>query len=125
MAATKRDRLDEMIRRLNRLPPLEDAASARSALDKIMRNVEDQLSGIAENPNAATSPPDGRMYPPDDRFEKISGSSRVRLFKQTGHATWFGENGAIRIRRADGVVEIDKPGADLKTITDLLSEGQQ
>ena len=59
-----------MIRRLNRLPPLEDAAGARSALDKIMRNVEDELSGIAENPNAATSP-DGRMYPPDDRFEKI------------------------------------------------------
>jgi hypothetical protein len=78
-----------MICRLNRLPPLEDAASARSALDKIMRNVEDELSGIAENPNAATSPPDGRMYPPDDRFEKISGSSRVRLFKQTGHETWF------------------------------------
>lgn len=89
-----------------------------------MRNVEDELSGIPENPDAATSPPDGRMYPPHDRYERNSGSSRARLFKQTGHETWFGENGAIKIRRSDGVVEIDKPGANNQTVTDLLSESE-
>jgi hypothetical protein len=123
--ATKRERLDEMIRRLNRLPLFEDAASVRLALEEVMRNVEDELSGIPENPNAAISPPDGRMYPPDDRFEKVSGCLRVRLFKQTAHETWFGENGAIKIRQSNGVIEIDKPGADLRTVTELLSECQQ
>jgi hypothetical protein len=125
LAATKRDRLDEIIRRLNGLPAFHDAAAARLALEEVMRNVEDELSGIAENPDSATSPPDGRMYPPHDRYEKVSGSPRVRLFKQTGHQTWFGENGAIRIQQSNGVIEIDKPGADHKTVTDLLLENRQ
>jgi hypothetical protein len=34
----------------------------------------------------------------------------------------FGANGALRIERSNGVAEIDKPGADQKTIADLLSE---
>jgi hypothetical protein len=125
LAATKRDRLNEIVRRLNGLPAFHDGTSARSALEEVIRDVEDELSGVAENPNSATSPPDGRMYPPHELYEKASGSPRVRLFKQTGHQTWFGENGAMRIQQSNGVIEIDKPGADHRTITDLLLENRQ
>ncbi|WP_052200633.1 hypothetical protein [Terriglobus sp. TAA 43] len=89
-----------------------------------MRTVEDAMSGIPENPSAATSLPDGRMYPPHELFEKKSGHSMVQLFKQTGHSTWIGQNGAFRIQRSDEFVEIDKPGKDGKTISDLMSEEQ-
>jgi hypothetical protein len=122
LGATKRIRLDEIIRRLNELPAFSDGDTARKALEDSMRSVEDELSGIPENPNAATSPPDGRIYPPHDLYEKDSRSPQVRLFKQTGRQTWFGANGALRIERSNGVAEVDKPGADQKTIADLLSE---
>ena len=95
---------------------------ARSALDQVMKAVEDELSGIPENLNAATVPSDGRMYPPDDRFEIQSGCPQVRLFKQLRHRTWIGENGALRIIRSDGTVEIDLRGADERTVADLLLE---
>jgi hypothetical protein len=86
-----------------------------------MNGVEDELSGIPRNPNPETIT-DGRMYPPSDAFEKLSLDPRVRLFRHRGHQTRIGTNGAIQIRRADGAVEIDKPGADGKTITDFLLE---
>src|SRR5262245_47446088 len=113
------------MRRLRAALPFRSGVAARSALNDIMRTVEDEFSGIAENPDAANSPPDGRMYPPHEKFEKVSGSPCVKLFKQTGHQTWIGENGAIRIERSDAVVEIDEAGADLKTINDLLSENRR
>lgn len=85
-----------------------------------MTEVEDQLSGVPENPNAATILSDGRMYPPHDRFQIPSESSHVRTFKQLQHRTSFGENGAIRITRPDGSIEIDLPGADGRRVADLL-----
>ena len=62
------------------------------------------------------------MYPPDDRFEIQSDCPQVRLFKQLRHRTWIGENGALRIIRSDGTVEIDLRGADERTVADLLLE---
>ena len=122
MAATKRERIDEILRRLRAASPFASGIAARAALQEIMKNVEDELSCIPENPNAATAATDGRMYPPDDRFEIVSESPRVRTFKQLRHRTSFGENGALRIVRSDGTVEIELSGADGKTVSDLILE---
>jgi hypothetical protein len=89
-----------------------------------MRQVEDMLSGIPEDPTSPTAGTDGRMYPPDDRFEVDSGSGHVRTFKQLRHRTAFGDNGAIRITLSDGTIEIDLPGADGRLISDLLGDKQ-
>jgi hypothetical protein len=80
------------MRRLEVASPFESGIAARNALAEIMKAVEDELSGIPENPGAAAAPADGRMYPPDDKFEISSGSVRVRLFKQLRHRTWIAEN---------------------------------
>lgn len=119
---TKRERLELILRRLQAASPFSTAAEARAALERIMREVEDEFSWIPENPNSATSASDGRMYPPSDEFEIPSGSSKVRTFKQLRHRTSFGDNGAIRIARPDESVEIDLPGTDGRTVPDLLLE---
>lgn len=87
-----------------------------------MKAVEDEYSGIPENPDSTTTGTDGRMYPPHDRFEIDSGSPRVRTFKQLRHRTSFGENGALRITTPDGTIVVDLAGADGISIAALLRE---
>jgi hypothetical protein len=70
---TKRERIIEIMRRLEAASPFTDGIAARAALEQVMRSIEDEFSGVPENPDAASSPTDGRMYPPDDRFEIFSG----------------------------------------------------
>jgi hypothetical protein len=113
-----------MLRRFSKAAPFSDGAVARAALERILREVENEHSGIPEDPNAhLAKTSDGRMYPPHDRFESRSGSPHISAFVQTGHRTFFGDNGAVRIeRRSDGTAEIDIPGADGKTIANLRSE---
>lgn len=120
MGAPKRQRLDEIVRRFVAGGPYRSGAEARLSLERAMREVENLLSGVPENPNAANSPPDGRMYPPHDKFERRSGSAEVRLWKQTAHRTWIANNGAVRIERGDGVVEVDLQGDDGRSVADLL-----
>jgi hypothetical protein len=116
-----------MLRRLSNAAPLSDGAQARISLERIMREVEDEHSGVMEDLNAhLANTTDGRMYPPHDRFAFPSGSPRIKAFGQTGHRTFFGDNGAVRIeRRSDGAVEIDIPGVDGKTIVDLRTENRR
>src|SRR5258708_6766190 len=106
------------MRRLRNAAPFQDGLHARFALEEIMRAVEDEHSDCPENPLAAASPDptDGRMYPPDDSFEKPSGSVDVRLFRHKRHSTYIGKNGALRIVRASGSVEIDLCGIDGKSV---------
>jgi hypothetical protein len=122
LAKSKPERLEEMMRRLRAAAPFRDGEHARLQLEEIMRSVEDEHSGIPENPLAAISPDptDGRMYPPDDNFEKPSGSRHVRLFKHKRHSTLIGANGALRIVRASGAVEVDLSGTDGRTVADLM-----
>jgi hypothetical protein len=81
------------------------------------------ISGVPEDLFAATSTlTDGRMYPPDDRFEINSGCPSVRVFKHVRHRTSIGANGALKIATSDGTVHLDLAGADGKTVACLLSE---
>lgn len=121
MPASKAERLKAILIQLEVAGPFSDGVSARDALAEIMERVEDQMSGVPSNPNSVTAPTDGRMYPPDDRFEISSGSSNVRTFKHVRHRTSIGKNGAVMITLPSGEILFNKPGLNGKTIDDLLS----
>ena len=120
----KTERLSEIIRRLVDAAPFRDGDVARSALEEIMRSVENAWSGVPEDPMAAISPDptDGRMYPPHDDFERSSGSPFVRLWRHRRHKTYIGSNGALQIERASGFIEVDIPGCDGKCVCELLEK---
>jgi hypothetical protein len=123
VGASKRERIEEVCRRLTRLHPFEDGNAARSNMEDVIVAVEDEMSGIKENENADKSrATDGRMYPPHDKFEIKTGTDAVRGFKQLGHSTYFGKNGSIRISRSDGSVEFELQGKDGLTVGQLLKE---
>lgn len=124
MALSRSERVTEMFHRLFEAAPFSDGAQARAVLEEIMRKIENEHSGVREDPNAhLATTSDGRMYPPHDRFAFFSGSPRISAFGQTRHRTFIGDNGAVRIeRRSDGVAAIDISGADGKTIAQLRTE---
>jgi hypothetical protein len=62
------------------------------------------------------------MYPPHDRYLKNSGSPLIQLFGHVRHRTALAVNGAIKITLSDGTVAVDKPGADGRTVDELLTE---
>jgi hypothetical protein len=119
---TKHERIEEILRRLREAAPFSSLTEARAGLELIIRAVEDEFSGIPENPDSPISGTDGRIYPPHDRFEIETASPRVRTFKQLRHRTSFGENGALQITTAAGTVVLDLAGADGKSIAALLQE---
>jgi hypothetical protein len=118
-----RERLEEVMRRICAAAPFGDGAHAQTAMEEIMRMVEDEFSGIRENPDAHLAlTTDGRMYPPHANNAIPSGSAHIRAFRQKGHRTFIGDNGALRIERLDGVAEIDLAGIDGRKIADLRAE---
>ncbi len=124
LAASKRERIERVLRSISDARPFASLTEARSAIEGIFRQVEDQLSGIPENPKAdETTVSDGRMYPPpSDRYEIKQKSPLVRAFRHVGHKTSFGENGAILIQTLDGSAVLDLSGKDGRRISDLLQE---
>lgn len=122
---SKIERLTELFRRLQLAPTCSNWIEARKQLEDIMNAVEDEFSGIPFNPDAANEPPDGRMYPPHDKYLRDSGSPRVHLFGHLRHRTAFGVNGAVKITLSNGTVVLDKPGADGQTVDELYAEGVQ
>jgi hypothetical protein len=120
--ASKAERLSEFFQRLRLAPTCGDWTAARKQLEEIMNAVEDERSGIPFNSDAAAAPPDGRMYPPHDKYLRDSGSPYVQLFGHVRHRTAFGVNGAIKITLSDGAVAVDKPGSDGRTVDDLHPE---
>lgn len=119
-APPKSERLAEFFRRLAAAPPSVDSASARAQLAEILNAVEDELTGIPYSAQAAVElvPPDGRMYPP--YIVSLIGA-RVVVFAHIRHRTAIATNGAIQIT-LDGVVVLDKPGADGRTIDAVVTE---
>jgi hypothetical protein len=108
---------------ISKASPFASLAEARSELERVMRLVEDEFSGIPENPNADnTTESDGRMYPPSDKYEVRQKCPSVRTFRQLAHKTSFGNNGAILIETLDGVAVLNLAGKDGREISDLLRE---
>lgn len=112
----KAERLRIFFERLNDAPLADSCESALILLETTLNGVENQFSGIAFDANALKD--DGRLYPPDPKFEQDSGIPGVRMFRQRGHKTFIAPNGAIRIEsnRTDPRTRVVyvRPGADGK-----------
>ena len=116
MYVPKAERIAEFFRRIAALPALADQACARRVLDATLNMVEDELSGVAFNPDNWRT--DGRMYPvEDDNAADVEGHPGVLALRSRGHETFIAPNGAIEIRESttDKVV-FTKAGADGKGV---------
>ena len=107
-------RLTFFLAELAHAPAAHDVASARALLANILNRIEDAHSGAPNDPKNWKT--DGRIYPPEDDFERASPLPDTKLFYSKAHRIWFAANGAIRIEVRGGAdsgrVILDKPGAD-------------
>lgn len=111
MAASKRERLQEIYRRLAQVPHAATLNEALSQLTNILAMVEDEFTGIPNDP--ANWRYDERIYPPQrDSMHAVQGHPQVARFRSVAHNTFIGTNGAIEIVSLDGTIELQKPGAD-------------
>jgi len=56
LGATKRERLDEIFKRLRHAAPFRSGVESRRVLEDVMRDVEDEFSGVPENLDAVNTP---------------------------------------------------------------------
>lgn len=84
--------------------------------------VEDEHSGIENNPNAWRT--DGRMYPPQkDSRRAVADRPSLSRYRSVRHNTFIGANGSLQIvDLQDGKVLLDKPGQDGRRVDELDAE---
>lgn len=117
-------RVEVFYYRMRRAPPVSTHDEAMALMAAMLNGVEDEFSGVPYNPDEPGN--DGRMYPPDSRFPARRASvPGVRVYRQRGHVTCVGDNGAMETRvvqaEAEGPVEytmLDKPGTDGRRVSD-------
>lgn len=114
-------RLAIIFQRLRGKPQASNSKEAHQTLSRVMREVEDAYSGIAENPNPGRVP-DGRMYPPQADYTYKAGIGWVA--KSVGHWTVFYERGGITIinRKTRAVEFHDGPAGPLPFVGDDTSD---
>src|SRR5688572_23702111 len=112
MALSKTDRLEEFLRRLERLTPAATLEEARTQIADTLNAVEDEFSWVRFN--ATTCLTDGRMYPPhDDAVRQVPGRPDVQGFRSRDHSSFIAQNGAVRIEVVTTKrVLLDTPGHD-------------
>ena len=104
--------------RLEAAPPASTADEALDLLANILNGVEDEHSGVENNPDAWED--DGRMYPPkEDNRRDVPDRPSLRRYRSAKHNTFIGLNGSIRIQDLSGKVGLDKPGRDGRKTHDL------
>jgi hypothetical protein len=113
----KKARLKLFHERLAAAPTARTHDEAYDLLCTILDAVEDEHSGLPNNPQWET---DGRMYPPQiDSVRKVDGFPTVRRYRSSNHNTFIGSNGAIEIRQVvPELVQFAKPGANGKGVWD-------
>jgi hypothetical protein len=116
LSKTKRLRL--FIEQLDSAPSASTADGALDLIARVLNEVEDQHSGVENNPDAWKD--DGRMYPPkEDNRREVPDRPSLRRYRSAKHNTFIGLNGSIRIRDLDGNILLDKPGSDGRKTFDL------
>jgi hypothetical protein len=100
---TKRERLEEICRRLALLPPSSTFEEMREQLERTINEVEDEWTPFPYNP-ADLDPANrriatDRIYPvQDDNVNDVHGHSTVKQLTSAGHHTFIRSNGSIEIR---------------------------
>jgi hypothetical protein len=91
---------------------------AYRALVSILEEVEDELTGIENDPSRWKF--DGRLYPPQrDHWSRDPNHPRVTRMRTRGHNVFIADNGAIEIREiVSGVVQFSMAGSDGKEVWD-------
>ncbi|TWB12842.1 hypothetical protein FBZ89_12355 [Nitrospirillum amazonense] len=110
MVLAKTQRFQLFLERLAVAPPAADADGALALLSAVLNGVEDEHAGVPHDP--ANWQADGRMYPPQaDAARLVPGRDGWRRYRNRGHNTLVGVDGAIEIVRLDGTCLLRKPGA--------------
>jgi len=112
----KSARLAVFYDRLQEAPPAGTHDEAYELLCVTLNAVEDEHSGVPNNP--ASWQTDGRLYPPQrDRVFAVQVFPEVLRYNSFKHDTFVAGNGAIEVRIiATGVVHFAKPGANGKGV---------
>ncbi len=112
MERPKRERLAELVRRLEAAPRSRDAGAALELITTVLEQVEDELTDIPNDPSTPRA--DERIWPPIDKYHfEIPGRPDLDGYRQRGHETIVRANGAFLVRtRLGSNVILDKPGHD-------------
>jgi hypothetical protein len=111
-------RLREFFARLERRAPFASFEEAYAGLVSILESVEDELTGIENNPENWKS--DGRLYPPQpDHWSREPGQPHITRMRSRGHYILIAANGAIEIEEVGtGVVRLSIAGLDGRKVWD-------
>jgi hypothetical protein len=109
---TKGERIAELVRRLEAAVPPASSEEALHLVTTTLEQIEDEHSGVPNDP--ASPMADERIWPPIDRYHfVVDGRPDLDGYRQKGHETILGANGAILIRTRRQVrVILDKAGRD-------------
>lgn len=107
---TPGERLAIVYQRLDTLPPARNAEQALAQLAETLTRVEDEYSGVPENPNPGLAY-DGRMYPPRADFTTRDEDGTIHAVTK-GNEIHAEPNGTLRITsRRTGEEVYRRPGA--------------
>lgn len=111
-------RLQELFARLRRCRRFESFDDAYEGLVSVLEAVEDELTGVENNP--AKWRIDGRLYPPQmDNWLPVAGYSWVTRMRARGHNVFIAANGAIEIRLTESeALVLSKAGSDGRKVWD-------
>jgi hypothetical protein len=114
--ASRIARLEEFFRRLTAAPASSNHDEAMQQLAEVLNHIEDEMTPIPYDPAFPLN--DGRMYPPrPDSRRAVRGRADVVRYRNKGHSTLIGGNGAIQIiDHASEKIVFTKPGADGRSI---------
>jgi hypothetical protein len=117
VTVTRAARFAEFVRRLSDRSQTSSSDAAFSLIASTLNEVEDELSGVPNNPDSWQS--DGRLYPPQmDSRRAVPDYPDVTRYRSRAHNTFIASNGAIEIVSLSGEVVLQKPGADGRHVWD-------
>ena len=114
--STRGERLIELLQRLEAASPSASAEEAFGLLVTTLNQVEDEMSGVAFDPDYPLD--DGRMYPPkDDARREVDGRPDLQRFRSRKHNIYISDDGALRIEEVKGSkCLLNKPAKSGRTI---------
>lgn len=93
---TKQERLKEIFRRMDEAAPCSSVDTAYMLLCETMEAVEDEMSGLPNEPERWMELP--RLFPPRADRAILLEEYGVKRFDSLRHVTYIAANGAIEIR---------------------------